>query len=393
MEALAERFDVLQEEILRHIESGDTNLQSHINYWENVRKENAIMYYARKRGLTKLGLQPLPQLAVSEYSAKQAIKISLTLQSLQKSIFGKEPWTLTEVSAELINTPPQNVLKKNGYNVEIWYDDDKNNSMIYTNWDDLYYQDINEMWHKVSGQVDYDGCYFIDHTGERAYFILFVTDASRYSQTGKWTVHFKQQVLSSSVVSSTSYTSYEDPLPGPSSYTETTTQSDSFRRPRFEETIDSPSPTSSTSPRSLRVRRRRREQGESGTDGETPPKRRRGGRAGSAPSPSEVGQRHRQVERKGLSRLGLLQEEARDPPIIVLQGSANGLKCWRNRKSNKHSGSFLCMSTVWTWVGDTSKNHSRMIIAFVNEAQREQFVKYHLFPKHATYYYGSLGGL
>lgn len=391
METLAERFDVLQEEILKHIESGDTSLQSHIDYWENVRKENAIMYYARKQGLSTLSLQPLPQLAVSEYNAKQAIQISLTLQSLLKSPFGNEAWTLPEVSAELINTPPQNVLKKNGYDVEIWYDNDRRNSMVYTNWDSLYYQDHEEKWHKVTGQVDYDGCYFTDHTGERAYFILFITDASRYSESGTWTVHYKQQVISSSVVSSSNYSAYEDPLPGPSSNTETPSKNHLRRRP--EETNLPSSTTPSTSPRSLRVRRGRREQGESGTRGETPAKRRRGGGSGSAPTPSEVGSRHRQVERKGLSRLGVLQEEARDPPIIVVQGCANGLKCWRNRKSNKHAGSFLAMSTVWNWVGDTSANHSRLIIAFANTAQREHFVKNHLFPKHATYYYGSLGGL
>nr|ATQ38652.1 E2 [Gammapapillomavirus 1] len=391
METLAERFDVLQEEILRHIESGDTSLQSHIEYWENVRKENAIMYYARKRGLSTLSLQPLPQLAVSEYNAKQAIKISLTLQALLKSPFGQEPWTLPEVSAELINTPPQNVLKKHGYDVEIWYDDDRQNSMVYTNWDDLYYQDHDEIWHKVSGQVDYDGCYFTDHTGERAYFILFITDARRYSQNGTWTVHFKQQVISSSVVSSSNYSTYEDPLPGPSSNTETPAKN-YFRRGSEETSVPS-STTPSTSPRSLRVRRGRGEQGESGTGGEASPKRRRRGGAGSAPTPSEVGSRHRQIKRQGLSRLGLLQEEARDPPIIVVQGSANGLKCWRNRKNNKHASSFLAMSTVWTWVGDTSSNHSRMIIAFSSPTQREQFVKNHLFPRHATYYYGSLGGL
>ena len=279
MESLVARFDALQEEILTHIESGNTTLESQIKYWENVRKENAIMHYARKQGLTKLGLQPLPSLLASEYNAKQAIQIQLTLLSLLKSPYASEPWTLPEVSAELINTPPQNVLKKGGYDVTVWFDDDRNNTMVYTNWTALYYQDANEIWHKVKGEVDYNGLFFTDHTGERAYFTLFSTDAERYSQTGLWTVHFKTQVISSSVVSSTNPSSFdfEEQLPGPSTSNTKTTKQTSPRGRGSQSRELQPSSTTSPEGKGLRVRRRRG-QGESGSGTrETPSKRRRGG--------------------------------------------------------------------------------------------------------------------
>ena len=402
MESLVARFDALQEAILTHIESQESTLESQIQYWENIRKENAIMHYARKQGLTKLGLQPLPTLAVTEYNAKQAIQIHLTLQSLLKSPFASERWTLTDVSAELINTSPQNCLKKGGYDVAVWFDNDRQNAMLYTNWDFLYYQDMNEQWHKVKGEVDYDGLYFTDHTGERAYFTLFSADAQRFSRTGLWTVHFKTQVISSPIVSSTyssSFDTEEQQLPGPStSYSEVTEQASPTRRrkPRKSDA------TSTTSPETEGVRlRRRRREGKSGPgSGETPRKRRRGGgrgggetELGSAPSPAEVGSRHRQVERQGLSRLGLLQAEARDPPMILLKGTANSLKCWRYRKVNSKCCNFLFMSTVWNWVGDCSHNHSRMLIAFDSTTQRDAFVKHNLFPKLCTYTYGSLNSL
>ena len=391
METLVARFDALQEAILRHIESGDTSLESHIQYWGNVRRENALMHYARKQGLTRLGLQPLPALPVTEYMAKQAIQIQLTLISLQKSQFGTEQWTLPEVSAELINTQPQNCLKKHGYSVEVWYDDNKNNAMVYTNWDAIYYQDNTEHWHKVKGKVDYNGCYFTDHTGDHAYFTLFSEDANKYGHSGHWTVHYKNQVISSSVVSSTQHSSFgtdEEPIPGPSTATDSATHQASPIRRRHQHQGSSPSSTTSPQ-KSVRIRRRRRE----GESGETPTKRRRGGGVDSAPTPEEVGSRHRKAETKGLSRLGQLQAEARDPPIILVRGSANALKCWRYRRvTAKHKG-FDHISTVWNWVGDSSKHHSRLLIAFRSFTERENFVKHNLFPRESSYTFGSLNAL
>ncbi|ANG08942.1 E2 [Human papillomavirus type 183] len=404
MESLADRFDALQELILKHIESDSTSLQSHIAYWGYVRKENALMHVARQQGLTRIGLQPLPTLTVTEYNAKQAITIQLTLQSLLRSPYGSEQWKLSEVSAELINTPPQNLLKKHGFSVEVWFDNDKNNAMVYTNWNDMYYQDAQETWHKVHGSVDYNGLYFTDHNGERAYFTLFDTDAIKYSRTGHWTVHYKTHVISSSVVSSTtrdSSTVPEDTVDRPStSYSSTSTahQQESPARRRVQRTRESPKPSSTTSPetRSVSLRRRRGEGESRDRDGgETPTKRRRrGGQLGLVPTAEEVGSRHRTPETTGLSRLGQLQAEAWDPPIILVRGLPNTLKCWRYRKYQNAAKCFWKISTVFNWVSDNDKaSRGRLIIAFKSVTQRECFVKQHLFPKGATYTYGQLNGL
>ena len=196
MEELTRRFDVLQDQLMRHYESESESLQDQINYWETVRKESALLHYARQQGISKLGLQPVPALVVSEYNGKQAISISLTLQSLLKSPFGKETWTLPETSAELINTEPKNTLKKHGFTVTVWFDHEKQNAMQYTNWNSIYYQDYDNVWHKVKGEVDYNGLYFTEPSGDRAYFKIFAQDAEMYSKTGEWTVHYKTYTIS-----------------------------------------------------------------------------------------------------------------------------------------------------------------------------------------------------
>lgn len=190
MEWLAERFSAVQDALLNLIEQGAEDLESQIQYWTLVRKENVMMYYGRKEGLTKIGLQPLPLLAVSEYNAKQAIHLMLLLRSLQKSPYARERWTLQDASAELINTQPKDCFKKQPYTVEVYFDNNKNNTFTYINWDFIYYQDSEEHWHKVPGLVDYNGLYYQEIGGDQVYFTLFDTDAHKYGQKGYWTVVF-----------------------------------------------------------------------------------------------------------------------------------------------------------------------------------------------------------
>ena len=83
-QTLADRFAAQQEKQMTLIENESTNLKDHIDYWNSVRQENVLGYYARKEGLTKLGLQPLPVLGILEYKAKEAIKMTLLLTSLSK---------------------------------------------------------------------------------------------------------------------------------------------------------------------------------------------------------------------------------------------------------------------------------------------------------------------
>ena len=392
MEWLADRFNAVQETLLNLIEQGAEDLDSQITYWNTVRKENVYMYYAKKENLTHLGLQPLPVTAVSEYKAKQAIHIVLLLESLKKSPYANEAWTLQNTSAELLNTLPKDCFKKDPYTVHVWFDDDRNNSFPYVNWDAIYYQDAQGKWHKVPGLVDYNGLYYNEVGGDRVYFALFDADAQNYGHTGMWSVHFKHETLSpiSSSKQSTSYSGKTSSVPTATKVPVSTSES-----PRR---LQKPEVGSSTGEKTA-IRRRRRQQRESTPEGEptTSSKRRRRGGGGAdrlGVSPEAVGSRHRSVTASHLSRLELLKEEARDPPIIIITGPANTLKCWRYRKRNSNASWFLEISTIFTWVGGrSSDDQARMLVAFKNNQQREQFVKYVQLPKQATFAYGQLDRL
>ena len=401
MEWLTDRFNAVQEALLNLIEQGAEDLESQIQYWSLVRRENVMMYYGRKENLTRIGLQPLPLLAVSEYNAKQAIHMVLLLKSLQKSPYASEQWTLQDASAELINTQPKNCFKKQAYTVEVYFDNNKNNTFTYVNWDFIYYQDGEDRWHKVPGLVDYNGLYYQEIGGDQVYFTLFDADAHKYGHTGYWTVVFKNETLVAPVTSSAKPSSsfsgktYSASVSNAPENTVSTSES-----PRRLQKPEVGSSTGETTPTRGRRRREQRERSPETTT-PTPTKRRRtGGRRGgptvrSFPSPEEVGTRHRSLPRTGVPRLRRLEEEAWDPPILIIAGPANPLKCWRYRKTQQNAVGCLSMSTIFTWVGDTSSADARgrMLVAFRNETERAEFVKHLHLPKNASFAYGSLDKL
>ena len=362
-------------------EAGEKTLSAQIEHWKIIRKQYVLMYYARKEGFRNLGLQPLPTLVTSEYKAKEAIQQYLLLQSLQKSPFKNEEWTLSDTSAELTLTAPRNTFKKSPYIVDVWFDNNSSNSFPYTNWNRIYYQDDKEMWHVAEGRADINGLYFIDNSNDRNYFTLFAPDVERFSTTGQWTVHFKHETISS-------VTSSQGPSSTISVQGSVTSSRDAIASKKSSNRGDkgqegSPSSTTPSSP--LRTRRRRREQGESPTGRR--PKRLR--EIDSGVPASEVGRGSHTVPRGGLTRTQRLTAEARDPPVIIVKGGANNLKCWRYR----HRNSTLCdkMSTVFKWAGSSLGN--RMLISFVSVEQRSLFLKHIHFPKHCTFDIGSLQSL
>lgn len=364
-------------------EAGEKNLEAQIKHWRIIRKQYVYMYYARKEGFKNLGLQPLPTLLTSEYKAKEAIQQLILLESLQNSPFSNEEWTLSDTSAELTLTAPRNTFKKQPYTVDVWFDNMPTNSFPYTNWDRIYYQDEKDNWHVAQGRADINGLYFDDITGQRNYFTLFAPDVERFSSTGHWTVNFKNETISSvnssqgpssNISPQGSVTSSGDAIPRAKTYTS--------RRDKGKEGV--PSSTTPSTPE-LRRRRRRREQGES-------PSRRRPKRLreiGGGVPPSEVGRRSTTVPRRGLTRTERLTEEARDPPILIVKGGANNLKCWRYR----HKTSTLCekISTVFRWAGDNTGN--RMLISFRSVEQRAVFLKVVSLPKGCTFALGHLDSL
>lgn len=382
-------------------ERNATDIDSQILHWETVRKQYVTMYYARKEGYRSLGMQPLPALTVSEYKAKEAIQMVILLRSLRQSQFSNELWTLTDTSAELLHTQPKNCFKKYGYTVEVYFDENPANVFPYTNWDSIYYQDSHEQWHKTAGLVDYDGMYFQETNGDRTYFQLFHKDALRYGSTGRWSVHYKNQtILPSASVSSSTRQPVDEPAET-TAYPSTPPQiaAGGSQRSQTEErgTVSSTQQTPPATTSSVRLRRRRGQGERTTRERESPTKRRRttetdSARLESVPAPEAVGTRHRTVPSTGLSRLGRLQEEARDPPAILVTGPGNSLKCWRWRLK-KFSRYYLRMSTVWSWAGEVcpkaSKN--RMLIAFRDNEQRNVFLKLVSMPKHTTFGLAQLG--
>ena len=368
-------------------ERDPTDLYSQIQHWDLVKKENEYYYYARKEGMTSLGMFPAPALQVSEAKAKEAIKMLLLLRSLSKSPYASELWRLRDTSVELVlQTEPKNCFKKGPFEVEVWFDNNPQKALPYPNWQWIYYQDHHDMWHKVKGAADYNGTYYEEETGDRVYFAYFDREAARFGESGQWTVRYNNEIISASVTSS-SRCSFD------SSCERGTSSSSIYQQERrqSEDTgaVESRRPTSTSNLR----RRRGGEQGESSSSGGA--KRRRADSGGGAPSPEEVGRAHRTVERRHLSRLGVLQAEARDPPIALITGGANSLKCWRRRVKSKHSDLFVDFSTNWTWVGDKadSSYQSKMLVAFSSVVQREAFVNTINLPKGATLVYGQLNSL
>lgn len=423
MKRLTELYDSLQDRILTLIEEGRTDLKSQLEYWHLERKAQAVLYQARKDGYRNLGLQPVPAAIASEVKGKQAITMTLLLESLAQSPYANEQWTLGDTGVELVlATEPKNSFKKEGYEVLVLYDHDRNNSYPYTNWDYIYFQDNTEQWIKTRGHVDYNGLYLLEPDGSKAYYTLFGENAERYGRTGEWTVQYRNNTIYPPVTSSRAPGGAEEEVFVISDSGSEGSDLGPATSPRRETALPSPSTAFQTSgspstsgEEAVRVGRRLR-QGESGpeppvkrakadsTRGRATrrrpysPRRGRGRHRGGSPeSPvpaEEVGRRHRTVVERGLSRLGRLQEEARDPFIIALQGHPNALKCWRNRLP-RISHLYTNVTTVFKWVFDTAtaNTQSRILVAFKNAWQRQQFLTTVTIPRHCTYVYGSLDAL
>nr|AYA94116.1 MAG: E2 protein [Human papillomavirus] len=393
-ESLTERFAALQDRLMTIYESDPKDLVSQIEHWDLVKKENEYLYYTRKEGNTHLGLFPAPALQVSENNAKQAIQMGLLLRSLAKSEYSKESWSLTETSAHLVlQTEPKQCFKKGPFQIEVWFDNDPDKALPYPCWDWIYYLDSNDKWQKVQGTADYNGIYYEEKNGDRAYFTIFDTDAIKYGTSGQWTVKIKNKTISASVTSSSrsskdsSRRVHDTVDPGPSTQVP-------GRQEKRDRCPSERRPATSTSDLSPRRRRGRGEQGELPSTTSRRDKRRRTD-SGGPPSPGAVGQTHHTPERRHLSRLGVLQAEARDPYIALVQGQANNLKCWRRRVSQKYRNLYLVSSTIWNWVGDDSEKNSRsrMLYAFSSIGQRNMFVQTVNPPKGASIVFGNLDNL
>ena len=515
MESLSERFNALQDQLMNIYEAAEQTLQAQIKHWQTLRKEAVLLYYAREKGVTRLGYQPVPVKAVSETKAKEAIAMVLQLESLQTSDFAHEPWTLVDTSTETFRSAPEGHFKKGPVPVEVIYDNDPDNANLYTMWTYVYYMDADDKWHKARSGVNHIGIYYLQGTFKN-YYVLFADDAKRYGTTGEWEVKVNKDTVFAPVTSSTppgspgrqadTDTTAKTPTTSTTAVDSTSRELTTSKQPQQTETRgrrygrrpSSKSRRSQTQQRRSRSRHRSRSRSRSRSKSQThttwsttrsrstsvgktraltsrsrsrgrspstcrrgggrSPRRRsrspstysscttqrsqraraespttrgargsrgsrggsRGGRlrrrgrssssssspahkrsrGGSAKlrgvSPGEVGGSLRSVSSKHTGRLGRLLEEARDPPVIIVKGAANTLKCFRNRAKIKYTGLFRSFSTTWSWVaGDGTERlgRPRMLISFSSYSQRKDFDEAVRYPKGVDKAYGNLDSL
>nr|AYA94784.1 MAG: E2 protein [Human papillomavirus] len=387
MENLSQRLESLQEKLLSLYEQDSTDIQDQILHWTLIKQEQVIYHYARQNGVRRLGMQSIPTLAASEARAKQAIEMTLQLQSLANSPFGLESWSLQETSRERYTAEPSNTFKKLPETLILTFDNDKDNSVEHTVWSYIYYQNGDGIWHKEESGVDDKGIYFLKYGVDKVYYVNFGDEATRYSRRGEYIVTFKNQRHSYNV-SSVSSTSGSPGSPdsteanAPSSNTRGSTEESPQRPVRSGAFGQRPS----TSPRVSS--RRGGEQGKPGTGTDS--------LSGLAPpSPAEVGSRTTQPARRGQSRLRVLLQEARDPLVLCLKGGPNQLKCLRYRLKKQHHSLFAKISTTWHWVHNISTDrvgNARMLIQFVSEEQRNRFLDEIIVPKDITVFRGYFKG-
>ncbi|AEO16186.1 E2 [Morelia spilota papillomavirus 1] len=361
METLRKRLDAVQEALLDIYETAENTLETQIKHWKLVRQEQTLLYFARQQGLSHIGLQTVPALQISESKAKEAIEIQLYLESLQNSKYGDEPWTMQETSALTFFAVPSRTFKKGPTTVVVQFEQ---HTQSYTTWTYLYIQTDTDMWTKYVGKVSNEGAYYSAGGGLKTFYISFSAEAKKYN-TDNWTLVYKQlPVLTSSIT----------PLQSPTGTTDTAETQPAGGRPkrRYGRRSESPRP------------RRRREDQEASSPGGVPV------------APEDVGSRNRTVEAKRSSRLARLLDEARDPPIVVLKGNPNSLKCLRYRLRHQYSKEFQHISTTFQWVDtvDSARlGRGRMLVMFTDDAQRMHFLKHVPLPKHITAFKGQLDGI
>lgn len=472
MEALNQRFTVLQDQLMDIYERGSDTLEEQIKHWTLLKQEQIILNYARRRGIMRLGYHPVPSLAISESKAKDAIAMVLHLENLKRSPYKDEPWTLINTSLETFRTAPANCFKKGPQNVEVIFDNDPENLMLYTAWKSIYYEDTEGQWQKTEGHIDYTGLYFLEG-GIKHYYVEFSVDARRFGSGSEWEVRFNGETLFAPVTSS-SPSSLEESRERPESQSpdvpETTTDSGTLlqretrateraeprKGRRYERKESSPTSTSvrgrqkvsraparkkdSRRSRSgssgrfdtdqatargrgqrqarlrTRSRSRRRSKSRSRSRGrdrnQSESKRGRGGRGYFTRSrsrsaeprsadqfgilPSQVGTGVQSVGRQYSSRVERLLAEAIDPPVILFRGPPNTLKCYRYREKERLKGFYDRFSTTWSWVGSQGNarlGRARMLVSFLSENQRDQFIDKMRLPKDVDWSFGNFASI
>lgn len=194
METLCARLESVQEELLMLYEADSSDIENQIKHWSLMRKEAILHNFARRKGIYRLGYHTVMPLQASYARATEAIEMMLHLDTLKDSKWGKEPWTLGDTSRERWMAAPQYCFKKDGETVEVQFDNEPENTMLYTMWRTIYHQS-DTGWEKAAGHVDHNGCYYYDGDVRMTY-VDFAEEAKKYGRTGEWEVHCKTHNVS-----------------------------------------------------------------------------------------------------------------------------------------------------------------------------------------------------
>lgn len=371
MEKLSRALESVQEDLLILYEKDSTELRDQIDHWRHNRREQVLLYVAKKNGVMRLGMTPVPPLAASHQRAKDAIEQGLLLESLAESPYAGEEWTLQDTSRERVLAPPAYCFKKRGLQIDVRFGGETDNVSRYVLWQDIYHQNATDAWVKTSGKMDKYGLYYVDDLGMKVYYVDFIKEAQKYSRTHKY------EVLTVPAVSTST-----SPAAGRGDYSSSSSPWEKSSTPAKRRRK-----TPTHRPLTTRGSRGRRGPRELGLPQDSRP---------TPPSPEEVGGSHETVATGGGGRLGRLLLDARDPPVLVLTGDPNSLKCLRYRLKSKYFSLFDAVSTTFKWTGQKGSEKwgpGRMMLAFRDEKQRQNFVDHVHLPKTVHWFLGSLGNL
>lgn len=400
MENLSSRLDLLQEQLMNLYEQDSKLIEDQIKQWNLIRQEQVLFHFARKNGVMRIGLQAVPSLASSQEKAKTAIEMVLHLESLKDSPYGTEDWSLQDTSRELFLAPPAGTFKKSGSTLEVTYDNNPDNQTRHTIWNHVYYQNGDDVWRKVSSGVDAVGVYYLEHDGYKNYYVLFAEEASKYSTTGQYAVNYRGKRFTN-VMSSTSSPRAAG-APAIHSDYPTLSESDTAQQSTSINYTELPGQGETSQVRQRQqktpVRRRpygrrrsRSPRGGGRREGESTPSR----TPGSVPSARDVGSIHTTPQKGHSSRLRRLLQEAWDPPVVCVKGGANQLKCLRYRLKASTQVDFDSISTTWHWTDRKNTERigsARMLVKFIDEAQREKFLERVALPRSVSVFLGQFNG-
>lgn len=378
MEKLAQRLDACQEKMLQLIEQSSKLLEDQICYWDLVKTEQLLLHAARKHGQSRVGFEPVPPSKVTEQQAKTAMLMSMVLKTLKNSTFSAEDWTLPECSHEVFITEPSYCFKKQGQQVEVWFEGNEDNAVPYVQWGSIYGQNNDNSWYKVHGNVDYKGLYYEDPEVGKRYYVDFEKEAVKYGNSKPWLVQTTNGTIfpsSSCTATRDTNSPYESPHSsrGPSSeseaqlsfwgsYTGQLPHTRCHRRVLGEETDGQRSQEQAPA---VGPRRRYRGGGE---------KRRRRG------SPQQNFEKaaggSREAAGRPSSRGGENTHQDCSYPVLIFSGKPNVLKCWRSRVTQGYRDCFLDFSTTFSWCyfGGGRGVDGRVIVTFNSHMQLKCFL-------------------